>query len=252
MMKPVLQEERKKAREEKRQQAAAAVAATGDDSSAAPAAGSHAEAPKAALVPPKPVIVGTKGSFQEVLARRQAELAALRKPPGAAARPAREPSRAPSSVRYGCLLFPPAHGVMEVVRDRLHASPPCEIHACTQCLCPPNSGVAARVANAVQTKARADIQPGFTHWLAVCAHDRSGNTPIWCHAGLGRGAILDLPLEVAAEAEAAAVVRPHQAVGGGGGSGPRLEMEASALRPPHHNGPGIPHSSESCLAPTTL
>lgn len=37
----------------------------------------------AALLPSKPVKVGTKGSFQEVLARRQAELAALRggKPP---------------------------------------------------------------------------------------------------------------------------------------------------------------------------
>ena len=70
-----LQEERKKAREEKAKQLAEEEATEGGAANANVAAVSG-QPDK--LMTAAPVIVGTKGSFQEVLARRQAELAALK------------------------------------------------------------------------------------------------------------------------------------------------------------------------------
>lgn len=70
-----VQEERKKAREEK-----AKHLAEGEDGGQAVANGTVGDQSGQAdkLTKPAPVILGTKGSFQEVLARRQAELAALK------------------------------------------------------------------------------------------------------------------------------------------------------------------------------
>ena len=81
-----LQEERKKAREEKaRQTVVIPLAEPGKQETVngKPVEGPEgpqplAESKPAAPLKVQPVVLGTKGSFQEVLARRQAELAALR------------------------------------------------------------------------------------------------------------------------------------------------------------------------------